>query len=143
MNKKVLFRLISCLLTFSFVFITLCACQNADNNKNSEEANKNESVSVTPTGRDDGMSELTHLYYNDRLYIQSSYGSGIFFDEVNEKTELEYVGEVLKNDNNKLPSENFASYLADVGDKIYKNPGKDELYIRLSNDRVTVLIPAE
>lgn len=144
MKKHLFIKTLSLVVCAAVLFLSLCACQSGQGNNESEKPSdkEQETVSATPTGRTDGMSELMHLYCNDRLYVQEIIDA-VYYDEVSKNTELEYVGEVLKNDNYKIPTQNFASYMAEVGYKIYKSSSDDSVYLRTDYDRMYLLKPSE
>jgi len=131
---------ISIVLILLLIF-PLSACNSKDNNSDLSIP-----VSESPTGRSDGKTETTYVFFDGILYIRdytwlaSSDSEHLSFEFYSKEHSMNYLGKITELDED-IPSKNFSAHEAQIGDKLYKDEN-DNLFLVRKDGYIIALIPA-
>lgn len=144
--KKILPFLCSILLMI-FCMVSCAPTPNTDSTSTSHTVDSDETVSedVRPTGRSDGKSESTFVFYDNTLYVRdysrftADTEKDACFEVYSTKHSMNYLGEITHVDDD-VPSKNFSAHEAQIGDKLYKDEAGNLFLVR-NDGHLIALIP--
>lgn len=129
----------------------MSACGSRSNtdltSTNRTDSNEPSTVDVSPTGRSDGKSESTYVFFDNILYIRdysrftADDEDNAYFEVYSKKHTMSLLGEITDLDDN-IPSKNFSAHEAQIGDKLYKDE-EGNLFLMRDDGYLIALIPQQ